>query len=147
MTASVCHQNFDLPKGHVSALLPALQRAWNEGQREPLTIQPWQNSKGSIYRYVQQWGTLKVQEPQSRRCRRAGRTCAAKLRTQSPRRTWGSLKHCPSKLVNCHMVWRNLDRVAAVGEWLSANSGSQVNPSIKGKSLGHQEVNIIAVDK
>lgn len=33
MTASVCHQSFDLPMGHVSALLPTLQRAWNESQR------------------------------------------------------------------------------------------------------------------
>lgn len=33
MTASVCHRSFDLPMGHVSALLPTLQRAWNTNQR------------------------------------------------------------------------------------------------------------------
>lgn len=150
MTASVCHQSFDLPIGHVSALLPTLQRAWNESQRA------FDNSALTKLRgvHLQVWATVRNSEGTEAMETAVqkgeggwGGSCAAKLQTKSPTRTWGNFKHCPSKFVTCHRVWRNRDRVAAVGEWLSANSGSQVNPSIRGKSLGHQEVNIITADK
>lgn len=148
MTESVCHQCFDLSMGHVSALLPTLQRAWNENQRafDSSALAKLRVAHLQVCATVGDYdGTEAIEttiekDSESMRCKSLNPEPRENLRKQA-------LSTVPASYVNCHMVWRNPDKRGCCGEVTKFKFRVTESTVQKGKvsKAGHQELNIIVV--